>query len=253
MILAAIATALAFGNVVLATVKGQTTRRERKVTSAAEKMFKAASDQAAEKWQEAYGSLAEKGDENKDQIARRERAATKQQEDYDASRKQNDVNLGVKQTNAKLEKVEGRGEEVNNKMFPNGISGFFQEEAKTNPGVADALKEIEEHAAELRQRQEEEEKEKASLTSQQMRQALYQNVRTTKMFCEKYDSLEQQALDWQERGLRYRAERDEARTENEQLKQQLNRYRTEQDEARTEDKNRKIAALERQLASSSTS
>ena len=250
MILAAIATALAFGNVVLATVKGQTTRRERKVTSAAEKMFKAASDQAAEKWQEAYGSLAEKGDENKDQIARRERAATKQQEAYDASRKQNDANLGVKQTNAKLEKVEGRGEEVNNKMFPNGISGFFQEEAKTNPGVADALKEIEEHAAEMRQRQEEKEKEKASLTSQQMRQALYQNAR---MFCEKYDSLEQQALEWQERGLRYRAERDEARTENEQLKQQLNRrYRTEQDEARTELAKLKLAK-ERQLASSSTS
>ena len=226
MILAAIATALAVvGNVVLATVKGQTTRRERKVTSAAMKIFMAASDRQLEKLQEAYGSLA----------------------------KQNDANLGVKQTNAKLEKVEGQGEEVNNKMFPNGISGFFQEEAKTNPGVADALKEIEEHAAEMRQRQEEKEKEKASLTSQQMRQALYQNVRTTKMFCEKYDSLEQQALEWQERGLRYRAERDEARTENEQLKQQLNRYRTEQDEARTEDKNRKIAALERQLASSSTS
>ena len=115
----------------------------------------------------------------------------------------------------------------------------------------------------MRQRQEEKGKEKASLTSQQMRQALYQNVRTTKMFCEKYDSLEQKALEWQERGLRYRAERDEARTENEQLKQQLNRrYRTEQDEARTElaklnlandDKDRKVAALERQLASSSIS
>ena len=93
----------------------------------------------------------------------------------------------------------------------------------------------------MRQRQEEKGKEKASLTSQQMRQALYQNVRTTKMFCEKYDSLEQQALEWQERGLHHRAERDEARTEVVKLK------------LANDDKDRKVAALERQLASSSIS
>ena len=107
-----------------------------------------------------------------------------------------------------------------------------------------ATKQQEAYDALRKQQQEEKEKEKASLTSQQIRQALDQ----TKLFCEKYDSLEE--------------ERDEARTENEQLKQQLNRYRTEQDEARAEiaaleksndDKDRKIAALERQLAAASTS
>jgi predicted RNase H-like nuclease (RuvC/YqgF family) len=92
-----------------------------------------------------------------------------------------------------------------------------------------------------KQQQEEKEKEKASLTSQQMRQALSQNVRMTKMFCEKYDSLEKQLLEWKERGRRYRAERDEAKTENVKLKKS------------NDDKDRKIAALERQLAASSTS
>jgi hypothetical protein len=63
----------------------------------------------------------------------------------------------------------------------------------------------------------------------------------------KNDRLEQQVLEGQQREKRYRTERDAARTESAKLKKEIAAL-----EKSNDDKDRKIAALERQLAAAST-
>jgi septal ring factor EnvC (AmiA/AmiB activator) len=63
----------------------------------------------------------------------------------------------------------------------------------------------------------------------------------------KNDRLEQQVLEGQQREKRYRTERDAARTESAKLKKEIAAL-----EKSNDDKDRKIAALERQLAATST-
>lgn len=117
-------------------------------------------------------------------------------------------------------------------------------EAEKDPEMKAEIEEAEARSAreyERIRKEQQAENEKTNPIVRTTKEALYHTVKTTKMLCEDYGRLEQQVHEWQERGLRYRAERDEARTENVELKES------------NDDKDRKIAALERQLAAASTS